>query len=163
MALHANQRMQAINFFLLTTAFITAGFGGALNAHEPEVAAGIGFFGAVISVLFWRLEERIKQLLHIGEDAMLPLENRLAQLAGEGNLTFVDRSNTHKIQGKGGVLVSYGSIIPSIQAVIFVAFVSAGIFGVVQALDDKRDAKPASHCIQIRRSGIQILNSPCPR
>jgi hypothetical protein len=75
--LHASQRMQTYNFFLVATAFLIAGFSALLDKH-PIAAVGIALTGSWLSVWFNRLDARTRQLVKAAEralkvsDAMLP-------------------------------------------------------------------------------------------
>ena len=77
-ALHAAQRMQSFNFFLISTAFLVAGYGSLLE-KRPEAAAAVAILGAWIAFWFHRMDIRTKQLLDAAEDALKPLQKRLAE------------------------------------------------------------------------------------
>src|SRR5882724_9369201 len=78
--LHATQRMQAVNFFLVATAFLSTAFVAALRF--PLVAAGVSALGALFSLVFYRFEIRIQELLKAGEKALYPAQQKLADLTG---------------------------------------------------------------------------------
>jgi hypothetical protein len=78
--LHANQRMQGVNFFLVATAFLTTAYVAALRS--PGVAAGVSALGAMFSLVFYRFEIRIQELVKAGERALFPSQKNLAELTG---------------------------------------------------------------------------------
>lgn len=78
-ALHANQRLQSVNFFLIAMAFLSAAFVAATKERMHAVASGVAILAATISFLFYRVERRIRSLLHAAEDAIDPLQERLAR------------------------------------------------------------------------------------
>src|SRR5258705_7826150 len=78
--LHATQRMQAVNFFLVATAFLSTAYVAALRF--PVVAIGVSALGTLFSLVFYRFEIRIQELLKAGEKALYPAQRRLADLTG---------------------------------------------------------------------------------
>ncbi len=116
-ALHARQRMQCVNFFLVAVAFLVAAFVTALKeGHEP-VAAAIGLLGAGVTAWFHRLEIRTKELVKAGEAAMEPLERRLADTMGVEALDIVRRVRTPGTEG-----TSYGYVLRMLHRTTMVAF-----------------------------------------
>jgi hypothetical protein len=78
--LHATQRMQAVNFFLVATAFLSTAYVAALRF--PPVAIGVSALGILFSLVFYRFEIRIQELVKAGERAMSPAQQKLADLTG---------------------------------------------------------------------------------
>lgn len=78
--LHAGQRMQSFNYFIVATAFLTAGYASLLERH-PEIAGGVALMGAWIAVWFNRLDRRTRQLIGAGENALEVAQARLAERA----------------------------------------------------------------------------------
>ncbi|MBI4635825.1 MAG: hypothetical protein HY727_05695 [Candidatus Rokubacteria bacterium] len=118
-AMHAGQRMQSFNFFLVATAFLVAGYATVLKDHRG-VAAAIALLGAWLSVWFNRLEKRTKQLVKAGEAALEPSQQRLANLAGNPHLSILAVVNA-KAPGSS----SYAVVINVVQWTTFCGF-SAG-------------------------------------
>ena len=56
-ALHATQRMQAFNFFVVATAFLIAAYASILEKH-PGAAAVLAAVGAWLTLWFNRLDAR---------------------------------------------------------------------------------------------------------
>ncbi len=68
-ALHATQRMQAFNFFVVATAFLIAAYASILEKH-PAAAAVLALVGAWLTFWFNRLDARSYQLVEAAEDAL---------------------------------------------------------------------------------------------
>lgn len=64
--LHAGQRMQSFNYFIVAAAFLTAGYATLLD-KQPFVAAGAAIVGAWTTMWFRRLDLRTKQLISAAE------------------------------------------------------------------------------------------------
>ena len=77
-ALHARQRMQCVNFFFVAVAFLATAYGTALTKDLHELATGICVLGVLISYWFHRLDQRTRDLVDAGRDALKPLQQRLA-------------------------------------------------------------------------------------
>jgi hypothetical protein len=84
-ALHATQRMQALNFFFVATAFLLAAYGSLLEKH-PSAAAIIGAVGAWLTFCFNRLDVRNRQLVEDGEKALKVSQEHLADLSQNQHL-----------------------------------------------------------------------------
>jgi hypothetical protein len=121
-ALHAGQRMQSFNFFLVATAFLVAAYATVLRDHR-EVAAAIGVLGAWISFWFNRLEQRTKQLVRAGEAALAPLQERLAELTGVQTLSVIAA-----VERKAAGSSYYSTVINAIQWTTFAAFLAAAVY-----------------------------------
>ena len=124
-SLHATHRMQSVNFFLVAVAFLSAGFVAALGIPNDLIAAAVAAMGFFVSIFFNRLELRIKELIHAGEDAMRPFQAHLAQTTGIPAIRILERVETSK-----NVLTKYSIVISLIHWFSAIAFLS----GVVYAL-----------------------------
>ena len=62
-SLHATHRMQAVNFFLVASTFLSAAYVSALHFSLPVVAAGVSGLGMMASVCFYLFELRIRKLV----------------------------------------------------------------------------------------------------
>jgi hypothetical protein len=92
-SLHATQRLQSVYFFLVSTAFLSAAFVTAAKEKMFVVAGGVAVLGACIAYFFYRMERRIRTLIHAAEDAIGPLQGELAdrlQLEGMRIVTHVE-------------------------------------------------------------------------
>jgi hypothetical protein len=90
-SLHATQRLQSVNFFLIAMAFLSAAFVTAAKDRMYLVAAGVAVLATATSYFFYRIERRIRSLLHAAEKAISPLQKRLADVLDIESLSIVDR------------------------------------------------------------------------
>jgi hypothetical protein len=89
-SLHAGQRMQAVNFFLIAIAFLAASFVSAVVGNRPGLAIGISALGAFSSFIFYRIERRVRGLIKAAEEALRPLEKSMATRTGIPQLQIVE-------------------------------------------------------------------------
>src|ERR1700722_19502384 len=83
-AMHAGQRLQLVNFWLVAVAFLAAAFVQSQISHLRPIAAGVALIGVVASVAFQRLDVRTRQLSQIAEDALREFDGEwVAQGANE--------------------------------------------------------------------------------
>lgn len=139
-ALHAGQRMQCVNFFFVAIAFLAAGYVTALTRGHPGVAVGIGVLGAWMAGWFYGLDGRTRDLVDAGEDAMEPLQQRLAQEVAVEALELAKRVK----HAKG---VSYGTVLRVLHGTAGAAF----LVGAVYAL---------GLCDKVRRDGGLWMSDP---
>ena len=93
--LHANQRMQAVNFFLVATAFLSTAYVAALRF--PVVAMGVSALGTLFSFVFYRFEIRIQELVKAGEKALYPAQQKLADLTGMQEFKICETVETARV------------------------------------------------------------------
>jgi hypothetical protein len=93
-ALHATQRMQAFNFFVVATAFLIAAYASLLD-KEPAAAAVLATIGAWLAFWFNRLDARSRQLVEAAEDALRVSQERLANLADNQSLMILAAVGFH--------------------------------------------------------------------
>jgi hypothetical protein len=127
-ALHARQRMFCVNFFLVAVAFLAAGYVTALTEKLCGLAAGTSLLGALIAWLFHRLDDRTRDLVHAGEDAMKPLQHALAEATGIAELELVKR-----VDRSGKKLTSYGDILWALHWTTLLAFVIGTVYALYLA------------------------------
>jgi hypothetical protein len=122
-ALHATQRMQAFNFFVVATAFLIAAYASILEKH-PDAAAILALVGVWLTFWFNRLDARSRQLVEAGEDALRVSQARLASLADNQSLMILDAVD-EPVPGAS----SYHCVINMIQWAILALF----LFGAAYA------------------------------
>jgi hypothetical protein len=125
-SLHAGQRLQMVNYFIIASAFITASYASTLAAHKHILAGFIGVAGALISLAFERLERRTRELVRIAEPALSAIEARLTAITGIDCLNFVER-----IKQPTERAASYGFVIRSLTVTATTAFIAAAIYAFV--------------------------------
>jgi hypothetical protein len=91
-SLHAGQRMQSVNFFLLAASFLVGAYVAALGGNRPGLGAGISIVGAITSFVFYRIERRVRELLKAAEAALSPIEARLASETANPSLRILERA-----------------------------------------------------------------------
>jgi hypothetical protein len=91
-ALHAGQRMDSLNFFLVATAFLVAGYADLLEKN-PLAAVGVAVIGAWIAFWFSRLDRRTRQLVEAGENALKVAQGRLAERAGIDEIKLLNATS----------------------------------------------------------------------
>jgi len=67
---HAGQRMQLMAGYLGGVGFVSAGIGGALSTHLPLVTTTLCVLLILLTVVFYLLDRRTMQLVHIAEEAL---------------------------------------------------------------------------------------------
>ena len=123
-ALHASQRMQAFNFFVVATTFLIAAYASILEKH-PAAAAVLAFVGAWLAYWFNRLDARSRQLVDAGEDALKVSQERLADLADNQALMILEAVDEPRPGAS-----SYGRVITVIQWTIIALFLFGAIYAI---------------------------------
>ena len=106
---HAAQRMQCVNYFLVAMAFMSTAYVTALSSGHHWAACVVGGVAAWFSICFNRLEHRTKGLVKAAEAALLPLQHRLASTTGISHLEIVKGVEATKPFG------SYSKVINALQ------------------------------------------------
>lgn len=89
-SLHASQRMQFVNYLLVSAAFTIAGYGTALRNESAVAAGAIAVAGIGLAVSFRVLDNRTKTLIKAAERPLATLQERLATRTGLDTLKLVD-------------------------------------------------------------------------
>lgn len=125
--LHAEQRMHAMDFFLIAAAFLTTAYVTVLSS-SPLVAVAVAVIGVTISFAFNRMEIRSRQLVKRGEQALAPLERRLAELTENPLMELV------KLSERSAFFTSYAKVFGLLHWVAFVGFALAVVAALISAL-----------------------------
>jgi hypothetical protein len=123
-SLHAAQRMQAFNFFVVATAFLIAAYASLLD-ENPGAAAVLAVVGAWLTLWFNRLDARTRQLVEAGEDALRVSQARLASLADNQSLMILDA-----VDEPAPGASSYRRVITVIQWTIFALFLLGALYAI---------------------------------
>ncbi|MDE7176873.1 MAG: hypothetical protein K2O59_03585 [Lachnospiraceae bacterium] len=89
-AVHANQRIQILNFYIVLETFFITGLltlfqlDGNLTAFRLILSASIIFF----SFVFYALDKRTKEMIKFSEDALKTIEQKYASEYGSGIMIF---------------------------------------------------------------------------
>ena len=104
-ALHAAQRMQTFNFFLVATAFLIAGYASLLEKHRGA-AFGVALLGAWLTFWFHRLDTRSRQLVK----ASGPDDAGASAGGADGANRSWAAATTHTVPARASALKSAASI-----------------------------------------------------
>lgn len=85
--LHAQQRITVFNFFLAISGLVSAGVGVCLQqgTNFSLLASLLGVFLILVSFIFWKLDQRVSEMIKLAESAICQLE---ATVAGSNMLIF---------------------------------------------------------------------------
>ena len=119
--LHATQRMQCVNYFLLAIAFMTTAYVTSFNGAHYWAAFSVAVLAAWFSLCFNRLEQRTKMLVKAGEAAMKPLQEKLYSLTGVEALMIVKHVEVTPTFG------SYSKVINALQWTSIAAFLLGAV------------------------------------
>ena len=74
--LHATQRMSVFNFFLVLSGLIAAGFAASIEGSPRLAPLGValGLLLALVSFVFWKLDQRVSFLIKCSEKALAEIE-----------------------------------------------------------------------------------------
>jgi hypothetical protein len=126
-ALHAGQRLQLVNFWLVAVAFLASAFVQARSSHLFAIAFGVSITGVVSSLAFMRLDIRTRQLIQVAEDALRHFESNLAA-AGLDEVTELVKASH---QARRSRFDSYRVIIQGLQLSVAVIFLLAAVYSLV--------------------------------
>lgn len=119
--LHAKQRMSIFNFYItLSTAIIAAvGILSTLKDIPLLFFTGLGILLIIFSAVFWGLDKRTKDLIHLSED-------KISEMEEKNKTTIIDiiTSERTKSGARKFRLISYTFLF----GVIYTIFISSGIF-----------------------------------
>ncbi|WP_156891542.1 hypothetical protein [Agromyces subbeticus] len=136
-ALHAGQRMQVINYYLITIALILAGYGVAFQSQNFLIAATVALAGLGVSVAFWMLDRRTKELVKAAEVPLRELQRRLAVRTSLPTLTLVAL-----VEKPGPRTVTYSRAIGVLTIVVSVLMVVALVVALVTLSQSPTTAAP---------------------
>ncbi|MTD55292.1 hypothetical protein [Amycolatopsis pithecellobii] len=126
-SMHANQRMQLVNFWLVAVAFLAAAFVQARMGHMTAIAVGVSVAGALSSLAFMMLDARTRQLVHLGERALRQVERDQADRESARQVILVAAAS----EVRRSRINSYRVIIEGLQLCIAALFTSAAIYSLV--------------------------------
>jgi hypothetical protein len=125
--LHAGQRMQLVNFWLVASAFLASALVTAASRSHYALSLILGLSGLVATVCFHRLEHRTRRLVHVGEGAIRHLQRTMAEATGIDELEMVLAADHHS-----RILGGYGQIIRVLHAAGALAFAGAAVWSAIE-------------------------------
>ena len=123
-ALHAGQRMQLVNFWLIAVAFLVAAYVQATTEKLVPVAVGVCAAGAAASIAFALLDERTRHLVQVAEAALRDLEDERAAAGGRPTFRLVLGAQA----ARKGRASSYRVIIQTLQLTVAALFLAAAVY-----------------------------------
>jgi hypothetical protein len=123
-ALHAGQRLQLVNFWLVAVAFLAAAFVQAKASHLTAIAFGVSVTGAVSSLAFVRLDVRTRQLVRVAENALSVFEKENTAAGADKAFELTKAS----MLARGWGFDSYRVIIQGLQISVAAMFLLAAIY-----------------------------------
>jgi hypothetical protein len=126
-ALHAAQRMQLVNFWLVAVAFLGTAFVQASVHGMTAVATGVCAAGTAASVAFLLLDVRTRALVQIAERALATLEREMSPSGARTEFRLVGNADAER----SGPLNSYYVVIRGLESTIAVLFFAAAIHSLV--------------------------------
>jgi hypothetical protein len=123
-ALHAGQRLQLVNFWLVAIAFLAAAFVQARASHLVAIAFGVSVTGVVSSLAFIRLDIRTRQLVRVAENALRAFEETQTAGGMDEIYELVKASD----QVRRSWLDSYRVVIQGLQLSVALIFFLAAIY-----------------------------------
>jgi hypothetical protein len=123
-ALHAGQRLQLVNFWLVAVAFLASAYVQARSNHMVAIAFGVSVTGVVSSLAFVRLDVRTRQLVQVAENALRYFEAS-GVAAGMDEVTELVKASH---QARRSRFDSYRVIIQGLQLSVACMFILAAVF-----------------------------------
>jgi hypothetical protein len=151
-ALHAGQRMQSVNFFLVAVSFLAAAYVSAMVNKQSGLAAGISLVGASSSFVFYRIERRIRGLLHAAERALRPMENEMAAKTANPALRILE-----SVDSAAPGAWPYSKVFRILYAVVGLGFGAATIYSIVSQLAVTPDTTSLFPTVLKLASGVVLL------
>ena len=124
---HAVQRQNFVNFFLIATAFLSAAYVGALSGKLNILAATDCLVGLAISLAFFLIDLRNRELIRAGERPLKALQDRLADLLDMESLRILEAVERPQLR-----LGSLGKVVRAVHLTAMAAFISAGVYALVR-------------------------------
>ena len=121
--LHANQRMSVFKFFIGLATFLTASLLAAAVQKHHVPGALLGALLTLVSLVFWRLDERTRFLIKKSECALEEFEEVFLGNAGTPRHLKLFREERMETYRMKGMLATYGQCLK----VLFFTFGAIGL------------------------------------
>ena len=128
--LHAHQRIAVFNFFLVVSGALTAGMAATLqgSARFSGLGVALGILLALVSFLFWKLDQRVAFLVKHAEAGLTLIESYFP--VSEAQLFLQEPRKTTEAQQHSSVWTrqwSYGRVF----RFLFASMAAVGVCGSV--------------------------------
>jgi hypothetical protein len=113
---HAAQRMTVFRFFFLLIGGLSVGFYQTLP-KSPTIAFVFSILAFLLSILFWRLDLRTRELIRIGEDLLKESEaqfNKLVDIKVDIVKLATGRNSVHAVRLIPSLFYSYAQIFSAV-------------------------------------------------
>jgi hypothetical protein len=128
-ALHAGQRLQLVNFWLVAVAFLAAAFVQARASHLVAIAFGVSLTGVVSSLAFMKLDVRTRQLVQVAENALRSIE-AAQTAAGQDEVHELVKASR---LARRSCFDSYRIVIQGLQLSVAIMFLLAAAYSLISA------------------------------
>lgn len=133
--LHAKQRMSTFNFFIVLSAFLTTAFVATCQKDfsYPSMSVLVSLNMMLVSVIFWKLDQRVRFLIRHAEFVLESLEKdegEVALFSGEREKTKSQKEGVW--QGVVNEHLSYSQCFGFMYAIFFVF----GVIGCFYSFSD---------------------------
>jgi hypothetical protein len=109
--LHAKQRIEVFKSYLTLLAVIFAGYGVSAQAKLNLVGEAIAVFSVLISLFFWFLDRRTRDLIKLAENYLKGEEKRLSQVLNDTRIElFTESDRLSDARKICGLKISYGKV-----------------------------------------------------
>ena len=132
--LHAGQRMSTFNFFIILSALLTTALVATFDKQfsYPSMGYAVAVAMICVSLIFWKLDQRVRFLIKHAEEALILLEGKERLEDSTPKLfTFETKKTSHKTkdpwQGLFKAHMSYSQCF----GVIYFLFAAIGFAGVL--------------------------------
>ena len=123
---HTVQRQNYVNFFWLAVGLLSTAYVGALSGKLHYLAAAVSFIGVVISISFFSIDLRNRELIHAGERPLKDLQDRLADLLTLDSLRILEAVEQPKYRW-----TRMGRIVRTMHLVVMLAFIGALLYALI--------------------------------
>jgi len=131
-AYHADQRMKTFNFFLIVAGLFAGGITTLLrDSGDPRWVCPLGVVLTLLSLIFWKIDQRNRQLVRNGEAAIRHLDSLHAHPAVQGvphALDIFSRDDHHTKSSSAFPVASGHFSYTKCLGFVFALFALLGLF-----------------------------------
>lgn len=123
---HTVQRQNYVNFFLVAVGLLSAAYVGALSGKLYYLAAAVSVLGVIISLSFFSIDLRNRELIHAGEQPLKELQGRLADMLTIDSLRILETVELPKYRW-----TRMGRIVRTMHLTVMLAFLAAFLYALI--------------------------------